>query len=226
MMCDRENSACEKIHRILEELHEHSSPESTLPRNGLYFFYEDGEICAHTGKPRIVRVGNHPRSQDRLITRLREHYGEIDYPEKKNGSVFRRLLGGAILRRRNPNHPCLLPSPGEGHWEKQGGRTCELCRPLENEVTELLKTDFRFRCIEIIPMNQRNEMERKLIATLARCHECGPSETWLGRWTYSEKVQRSGMWNSEYVDDAYEMTMSDLEEMEKAVKKLSASSAT
>jgi len=103
--------------------------------------------------------------------------------------------------------------------EKQGGRTCELCRPLENEVTELLKTAFTFRCIEIIPMKQRNEMERKLIATLARCHECGPSESWLGLWAYSEKVQRSGLWNSEYVDDAYKMTISDLEEMERHVKK-------
>jgi len=75
-------------------------------------------------------------------------------------------------------------------------------------------------------MNQRNEMERKLVATLARCHECSPSESWLGRWAYSKKVRRSGMWNSEFVDDAYEMTISDLEEMERNVKKLSASSAT
>jgi len=225
-MCNMESSACEMIHRILEGLPEHSSPKSTLPRNGLYFFYEDGEICAHTGKPRIIRVGNHPRSQNRLITRLREHYGQMDYPEKKNGSILRRLLGGAILRRRDPNHPCLLPSPGEGHWEKQGGKTCELCRPLENEVTELLKTSFRFRCIEIIPMYQRNEMERKLIATLARCHECSPSENWLGRWAYNEKVRRSGMWNSEYVDDEYEMTITDLEEMERNVKKLRTPSAT
>ena len=69
-------------------------------------------------------------------------------------------------------------------------------------------------------------MKRKLVATLARCHECGPSESWLGPWAYSEKVQRSGMWTSEYVDDAYKMTISDLEEMERHVKKMSASSAT
>jgi len=225
-MHDKETPACEKIHRILEELPKYSSPSSALPRNGLYFFYEQGEICAHTGKPRVVRVGNHPRSQDRLVTRLREHYGEIGYPEKKNGSVFRRLLGGAILRRRDPNHPCLLPSPGEGHWEKHGRRTCELCRPLEDEVTKLLKTAFTFRCVEITAMNERNEMERKLIATLARCHECGPSQSWLGLWAYSQNVQRSGMWNSEYVDSAYEMTMSDLEEIERHVKKSSASSRT
>jgi len=93
-------------------------------------------------------------------------------------------------------------------------------------VTRLLKTAFRFRCIEIIAMNERNEMEKKLIATLSKCHECGPSEGWLGRWAYSDKVQRSGMWNSEYVDGRYEMITSDLEEMERHVKKVSASSAT
>jgi len=62
-------------------------------------------------------------------------------------------------------------------------------------------------------------MERKIVATLTRCRECGPSESWLGRWAYSEKVQRSGMWNSEYVDDAYEITIPDLEEMERHAKK-------
>ena len=101
-MCNMESSACEMIHRILEGLPEHSSPKSTLPRNGLYFFYEDGEICAHTGKPRIIRVGNHPRSQNRLITRLREHYGQMDYPEKKNGSILRRLLEAPSLEEETP----------------------------------------------------------------------------------------------------------------------------
>ena len=101
-MRDKETPACKKIHHILEELPEHSSPSSALPRNGLYVFYEPGEICAHTGKPRVVRVGNHPRSQDRLVTRLREHYGEIDYPEKKNGGVFRRLVAAPSLEEGTP----------------------------------------------------------------------------------------------------------------------------
>lgn len=52
------------------------------------------------------------------------------------------------------------------------------------------------------------------------------SENWLGRWAYSEKVRRSGTWNSEYVDDPYEMTITDLEEMERNVKKLRTPSAT
>jgi len=180
----------ERIHQILEPLPKYDAPRKALLLNGLYVFYENGEVCAHTGKPRIVRVGNHPRSQNRLITRLKEHYGEINYPEKKNGSVFRRLLGGAILRRRDPNHPCLLPIPGKGHWEKQGAKTCGHCRPLEDEVTALLKRAFRFKCIEILNIEERNEMEKKLVASLARCNMsqgCGPSEAWLGRWAYSEK---------------------------------------
>jgi len=214
-----ELGACERIHRILEKLPNHLSPSSDLPSNGLYFFYEKGEICSHTGEPRIVRVGNHPRSQNRLITRLREHYEEINYPEKKNGTVFRRLLGGAILRKQDPNHPCLLPSPGKGHWEKHGGKTCELCRPLEDKVTELLRITFCFKCIEIVDRIERNEMEKKLIATLARCPECHPSESWLGQWAYSEKVKRSGLWNSRHTDNSYIMTLLDLEKLEGYAKK-------
>jgi len=202
-------NACERIHRILERLPEHSSPDGDIPSNGLYFFYEDGEICPHTGKPRIVRVGNHPRSQNGLRNRLKMHYGG-----NKNSSVFRKFLGGAILRKRNPNYPCLQPGPGKGHWERQDEKTCELCRPIENEVTELLKKNFKFRCVEIVDKDERNDMEKKLIATLSKCPQCGPSNRWLGLWAYNEKVKSSGLWNSDYVDEPYEMTPSDLEKFE------------
>jgi hypothetical protein len=50
-------------------------------------------------------------------------------------------------------------------------------------------------------MAYRNLMERKLISTLSSCLEYHPSGKWLGHFTYSEKVRRSGMWNSDYVNE-------------------------
>ncbi len=168
-------------------------PDDVPVSNGLYFFYQQGELSAHGG-PRIVRVGNHPRSQDGLVRRLQRHYSG-----SKNGSVFRKFLGGALMRRRDSGHPCLQPGPGTGHWERQDAKTCEVCRPIEREVSSLLRDEFRFRVVRVVDRGFRNLMERKLIAYLSACPHCGPSENWLGRYAYSKKVVPSGLWNSQYV---------------------------
>ncbi|GAI06267.1 unnamed protein product, partial [marine sediment metagenome] len=47
-----------------------------MPENGIYFFYEDTEKCEISGvvTDRIVRVGTHPRKNNRFKARIREHY--------------------------------------------------------------------------------------------------------------------------------------------------------
>ncbi len=105
------------------------------------------------------------------------------------------------MRRRNPNHPCLQPKLGGGHWERQDAKMCEVCRPVEHKVSALLRERFRFRVVGIVDREFRNLMERKLIASLAACPRCGPSKNWLGRYAYSDKVISSGLWNSQYVGE-------------------------
>jgi hypothetical protein len=183
-----------EIHAALECLPLLDAPGDIPFVDGLYFFYENGEASQHAPSGRIVRVGNHPHSDGTLRRRLRNHY-----KGNKNGSVFRRLLGGALLRRHDPDGPCLAPSPGKGHWEHQDAKTCERCRPLEKEVSELLRSLFRFRCVKVVDQAERNDLEEVLIATLAACPVCGPSATWLGHHAYSDKVQSSGLWNSQDV---------------------------
>src|SRR5659263_695293 len=98
----------------------HSDPDEVPFNNGLYFFYEEAEKSSHDNLARIVRVGNHPRSQDRLCGRLWDHYSP-----NKNFSVFRRLLGGALLRRENGERRSSMPQAcfGEGALGK-AGRSC------------------------------------------------------------------------------------------------------
>jgi len=183
--------ACDQIHSALEKLPLLTSPGEVPFDDGLYFFYEDGETSEHAADGRVVRVGNHPRSVGRLVQRLGNHYSG-----RKNGSVFRKFLGGALLRSRDPNSPCLAPSLGKGHWEHQNDKACERCKPLEDEVSQLLRSSFRFRCVEVVDQAERNDLEKVLIATLAACPVCGPSAAWLGHHAYSDKVRSSGLWNS------------------------------
>jgi len=203
---------CARIHAALSSLPLWRSIDAGVPSDGLYFFYENGEINLHGTGARVVRVGNHPRAVGRLGNRLRNHYSG-----NKNGSVFRKFLGGALIRRRNPNDPCLLPGPGRGHWERQDASTCNSCRPVEQEVSRLLREHFSFRCVKIVSRNERNRMEQALIASLASCPRCKASATWLGRCADSPRVQQSGLWNSDFVDSV-PLTSSELVRFENFVE--------
>lgn len=118
--------ACHQIHSVLARLPLLASPADVPFGDGLYFFYENGETSEHAPGGRVVRVGNHPRSDGSLRKRLAQHFSG-----RKNGSVFRKYLGGALLRRRDPDCPCLAPAPGKGHWELQDAETCPECQQLE-----------------------------------------------------------------------------------------------
>jgi len=185
---------CEEVHRLLEALPTYTSYSAVPFDNGLYFLYQTGEASEHAPLGRVVRVGNHPRSDNGLARRLRQHYSG-----QKNGSVFRKLLGGALIRSRDPNNACLAPAPGKGHWEKQHAKVCSRCASVEQEVSALLRSNFRFRCVRIDQRAERGLFEALLIGTLSLCPACKPSDQWLGVYAYSDHVQRSGLWNSQFV---------------------------
>jgi len=202
---------CARIHTTLSTLPLRRSIDAGVPNDGLYFFYENGEINSHGTGARVVRVGNHPHAAGGLRNRLRNHYSG-----NKNGSVFRKLLGGALIRQRNPDDPCLLPRPGQGHWERQDGKACGTCKPVEQEISRLLRKHFSFRCVRIVDRTERNRLEQLLIASLARCPRCKASTTWLGQYAYSPRVQQSGLWNSDFIDSA-PLTSSELARFEELV---------
>lgn len=172
-------------------------PRDVTIKDGLYFFYEGGESSPHAPSGRVVRIGNHPRSDGTLVRRLRQHY-----QGRKNGSVFRKFVGGALMRVDNRDHPCLAPAPGKGHWERQNEKVCDRCRPVEQRVSRLLRTRFRFRCVAIQEREVRNTFEELLIATLSCCRVCQPSGHWLGRHAYSGIIRETGMWNSQFAGGA------------------------
>ncbi len=188
-------AGCLVIHEVLEPLPLHNSrtPTARLPRNGIYFFYEDGEFCRHfdVERPRIVRVGTH-REQDRFRSRMRQHFRG-----NKNGSVFRKHLGGAVLRRRNPDDFRL------DEWLKHDTPTV---KEVEELVTNKLTEGFTFKCVAVEDKKERLNLEERLIATLAKCPDCEPSMEWLGRYAASEEIRQSGLWNVQHVYSDKHMT--------------------
>jgi len=190
-------TGCARIHTALAALPSWRQPAAVPFANGLYFFYEQGEWSPHAPGGRVVRIGNHPRAQGRLVGRLEDHFNSR--PGAKNFSVFRRYLGGALLRREDVNGQCLQPAPGQGHWEKQDSRSCPRCAGVELAVSELLSLAFTFRCVRVDDRAERNNFEKWLIATMAACPVCRPTDSWVGRYAYPDLVRSSGLWNVQYI---------------------------
>ena len=188
-------ATCLVIHELLDPLplYDFRTPTRRLPRNGIYFFYEQGEFCRRFGviRPRIVRVGTH-RKQDRFRSRIRQHFRG-----NKNGSVFRKHLGGALLRRGNADDSRV------DRWLKHGTRTF---KEVEELVTNELAANFAFKCVVVKDEKDRLDLEERLIATLAQCPACAPSVNWLGHHPASEEIRESGLWNVQHTDSNKCMT--------------------
>lgn len=177
------------------------------PQRGVYFFREAGEIRTHTGGPRIVRVGTHALkagSKTTLWNRLSQHRGVASHGGGNHrGSVFRKIVGAALIRRDGWD----CSTWGQGSNATKGIREAE--HPLEQAVSEVIGVmPFLWLSVddEPGPDSLRGCIERNAIALLSHYRESIdlPSPQWLGSWSDSEKVQQSGLWNSNHVDDDYD----------------------
>jgi len=189
-----------RIHEILERLPLHKCPDPVerwdLPNNGIYFFYEEGEIVKIGNRviKRIVRVGTH-RGQGRFPERILNHfYGN------KNTSIFRKHLGAAILAKENPNDPRLK------EWMRKG----KTFKEVEKEVSKLLMEKFSFRYIKVDDRDERLELEERLISTLAKVSPKYISPNWLGQFSPIKEIRESGLWNARHINSPTHMRSEQL----------------
>lgn len=210
-------SQCEGLHGLVQTLPLVRYPFELerLPRNGIYFFFEEGEVCGHSGSaPRIVRVGTH--RQDNFRSRISDHYlmrrrpppiGDPDRPCPKDRSIFRKNLGRAILNRdRDPYLEVWERdfTSRAAREEIRGRRSPETEVRVESEVTQLLRERFSFRFLAVEQERDRlggEGLERALIGTLARCGACRGSDGWLGRHSPKDCIRESGLWLTQHLKD-------------------------
>ena len=183
----------EEIYRLVAQLERqnHLALASDLPRNGIYLFFERGELVRLEGETldRIVRVGTH-RGTGRFPGRIRQHYGNRgSLGGQRNASVFRRHVGGALLQRDNPD------DPRTGEWLRQGGSSFI---EVEEAVSKTLRENFSFVCFAVEQMSDRLSLERGLIALLALEQLQASSDAWLGRSAAAKEIRQSGLWNTQH----------------------------
>lgn|GEM_PF-628488 len=180
------------------------------PQRGVYFFFEPGEMRP-SGSPRVVRVGTHAvsaGSQSTLWGRLKQHRGngkpgEAPGTGNHRGSIFRRHVGTALLRAGR--HP-PLSSWGDGSSASHEVTVLE--EPLEQAVSTYVgQMPFLWLDADDEPSAQsvRGYIERNSIGLLSHAVSIEPpSAGWLGRHAADERIRKSGLWNVNFVGDAYD----------------------
>jgi hypothetical protein len=183
---------CARLHREFQQSPVFSFPfeDSAIPLNGIYVLYEAGET-AHGGN-RVVRVGTHT-GKNQLRSRLKQHFVN----EHKDRSIFRKNIGRALLNRDN--------DPFLDQWEvdlttseakRKHGPAIDRARQsaVEHMVTEVIQKRFHFAVFRVDEKDKRLELEARMIATISRCEDCGPSQQWLGLHSPKTKIRNSGLW--------------------------------
>lgn len=175
---------------------------SDLPKKGIYFFFEPGEL-RKSGGTRVVRVGTHGVSRgsnSTLWQRLKTHLGPADGRGNHRGSVFRLHVGAALLRTHN-----ALDIPTWGAGANCGPEVRELERALEERVSAFMR-GLQVSWLEIEdeagPASDRAVLEHELISLLSRrFHPIdSPSGEWLGLQSPTPAIRNSGLWNIRSTD--------------------------
>jgi hypothetical protein len=212
-----------RFYSILDQLEERIGGARTLadchgrmvwPVRGVYFFREAREIRSDSGHgPRIVRVGTHALKtggQANLWNRLSQHRGRLlSGGGNHRGSIFRLIVGAALIKRDAHDYPTW----GEGNNASKDIRAAEV--HMERAVSEVIRQmPILWLAIEdeAGPSSLRGRIERNSIALLSNFDKLPldpPSPHWLGRHCDRERVQRSGLWNQNHVDENYDPAFLD-----------------
>ena len=196
--------------RILAEC----TSSSGWPTRGVYFFMENGERRSESGEGlRIVRVGTHSvkrgGSKTSLWNRLSQHKGSTSGLGNHRGSVFRLLVGRALINKESIKcetwESKTTPSP---RGVEQG---------VEIRVSETIGR-MPFLWLEVddaydieAGAKLRSYIESNTITLLSnfctnKLKNDAPSAGWLGyhctdtKGNLNKRIRESGLWNQDHVD--------------------------
>ncbi len=192
-----------------------SDPEVRLgcPKQGVYFFFEPGELRENRQELRVVRVGTHAVSQGSQATlwsRLAAHRGRLRGRHagsgNHRGSIFRLHVGTALLHRGG------YPEAVRETWFRV--RIPREQREAEHVVEQDVSHHIRsmpFLWVAVPgpsgPDSHRKLIERNAIGLLSnRSREPidPPSPSWLGHLAAHPAIRESGLWNVDHTDESYD----------------------
>jgi hypothetical protein len=189
------------------------------PHRGVYLFFEPSEAREGRGKGlRVVRIGTHALtagSRSTLRQRLGQHRGHASRGGNHRGSIFRLLIGQALMARGDVPHCSSWGVKGDASKasaalgiDRERMATAEA--PVEQAVSRYIAV-MPFLWLDINdepgPNSLRGSIEKNAIALLnnhGRKPLDRPSPGWLGHSSNRPLVGGSGLWNQRHVEETYD----------------------
>jgi hypothetical protein len=183
------------------------------PERGVYFFFANDEYREGGDQLRLTRIGTHAVSSgsgtsmwDRLRTHRGAKSGTYEGGGNHRGSVFRKRVGEAIIEKDGLHEE--YPEWGDGSSAGRDLRLEEL--EMERRVSDYIR-DLPFLWVAIDdepgPDSDRAYIEQNAIALVSN-YEKTPIDAresdWTGRFSSSEEIQESGLWNVNHVEERYD----------------------
>lgn len=197
------------------------------PKRGIYFFFANDEWREVGSSLRITRIGTHALKDgssttlwDRLITHRGFNRGSFPDGGNQRGSVFRRIVGESIIKKKGLEDD--FPHWSEGSSASRDIRENEY--EMEKRVSSYIR-DLPFLWLKIKdepgPNSDSGYIEKNSIALTSnyRKDTMDPRDDgWLGYHSPKEKIRRSGLWNSDHVPERYDPEFLDV--MEEYIQKM------
>lgn len=200
---EREMNLCKAVHLLFNRMPRMDYQMiAKIPfEDGIYIMFEKGQKQGDFD--RIVRVGTHT-AEGRLKARLKDHF----ISQNKDGSIFRKNIGKALLSKNN--------DPFLDLWtldmsNKKNTATIDKVKEAEIEtaVSDYLHNNISFVCFPINNKEARLRIEEALIALLNCSDDFYPDNNWLGRYSPVDRINRSGLWLTQGLD-AEPLTIEEL----------------
>jgi hypothetical protein len=188
-----DDEICFKMHNLFNKMPRYSyqSINKVDFDNGIYIVFENRET--YHDMDRIVRIGTH-NTQGRLKPRLKDHFSR----ENKDGSIFRKNVGKALLSRNGDSYLDVWAANSRNIdlISRQFGDRfdVERQRDIERKVSTYMRENFTFACFPVETVQERLRLEEGIISTLNSSSDFVSSENWLGRHHPVIEISGSGMW--------------------------------
>lgn len=185
---------CMELHQIFNSSRRYHAFEiDSIPfENGIYVVFETGET--YGAYDRIVRVGTHT-SPNRLKRHLKDHF----IRENKDGSIFRKNIGIAMLNKVKdaylPIWKLNTSRPENVHFVAHDKQS-----DIERRVSDYLRQNIDFAVFCVNDSVQRLRLEEAIISTLNHTSDFKANADWLGNSSTEAEIRDSGMWLKQGLD--------------------------
>lgn len=183
---------CGRMHRLFNGMPRYfwDTVDAIGFDNGIYIVFEKGET--YYDMDRIVRVGTHT-SDGRLRRRLQDHFVK----ENKDGSIFRKNIGRAVLNRNK--HPYLavwnIDTSKKDRIASLGEKyDFSFQQKLEKQISNYMCENMSFVCFPVSTEQERLRLEEGIMATLNAASDFMASPNWRGKHSPEYEIAKSGLW--------------------------------